>query len=580
MKIDKRLIGLVEGSRRRIAAGVALQWAALLANLAAMGLIARAIGRLAAGGGLPGPGLWLALAAAGAARMACTEAAARVAHRASRAVKLSLRRQILEKLLRLGPAGAAGANTAEVVQVAVEGVDQLESYFAAYLPQFFYSLLAPLTLFAVLAPLCLPAAAALLVCVPLIPAAIAAVQTWAKKLLGRYWGRYTALGDSFLENLQGLTTLKIYGADERRHQAMNEEAEQFRRITMRVLVMQLNSISVMDLVAYGGAALGVGLAAGQFAAGRLSLEGFVLVALLAADFFLPMRQLGSYFHIAMNGMAAADRIFRLLALPEPEAGGRELPAGEAAVRCRGLRFGYEPGREALRGVDLELPARGLVALVGESGCGKSTLAGVLTGRLRGWQGSVTVGGVPLEALRPEALARAVTWVGHEAWLCKGTLAENLRLAAPDASDEALWRALEQASLADYARRAGGLEAPVAERGANLSGGQRQRLALARALLRESPVYIFDEATSNIDPESEEAILAQVRRLARDRAVLLISHRLANVAGADRICLLEGGRTVRQGRHGELLAAGGLYARLWTAQQALENDAEEEEAVCL
>ena len=576
--INKRLIGMVSESRPRIAASVGLQWAALLGNLATMGLIAWAIDRLAAGRGLPGAGFWLALAGAAAVRMACTEAAARMAHKASRAVKLALRRQIYAKLLRLGPAYRQQVNTAEVVQAAVEGVDQLESYFGAYLPQFFYSMLAPLTLFAVLAPVCLPAAAALLICVPLIPAAIAAVQTWAKKLLSKYWGQYTALGDSFLENLQGLTTLKIYSADERRNEEMNREAEQFRRITMRVLTMQLNSISIMDLVAFGGAALGIGLAVSQYTAGRLSLGGCVLVLLLSADFFLPMRQLGSYFHIAMNGMAASDRIFRLLDMPEPPAGGKPVPA-DTAIRCQDLRFGYEPGREILRGVDLDLPRGGFVALVGESGCGKSTLAALLTGRVKGWQGQVTMGGVPLEELDETGLLRTVTCLGHNAWLCKGTLADNLRLGAPDATDEQLWDALKRAKLDGFARQAGGLDAPVAERGANLSGGQRQRLALARALLQDSPVYIFDEATSNIDAESENDIMSEIHRLARTRTVLLISHRLANAAGADRIYVLENGRVAQQGRHAELLAAGGLYARLWNTQQELEHEGEKE-AACL
>lgn len=576
--INKRLIGMVSESRPRIAASVGLQWTALLGNLAAMGLIAWAIDRLAAGRGLPGAGFWLALAGAAAVRMACTEAAARMAHKASRAVKLALRREIYAKLLRLGPAYRQQVNTAEVVQAAVEGVDQLESYFGAYLPQFFYSMLAPLTLFAVLAPVCLPAAAALLICVPLIPAAIAAVQTWAKKLLSKYWGQYTALGDSFLENLQGLTTLKIYSADERRNEEMNREAEQFRRITMRVLTMQLNSISIMDLVAFGGAALGIGLAVSQYTAGRLSLGGCVLVLLLSADFFLPMRQLGSYFHIAMNGMAASDRIFRLLDMPEPPAGGRPVPA-DTAICCRDLRFGYEPGREILRGVDLDLPRGGFVALVGESGCGKSTLAALLTGRVKGWQGQVTLGGVPLEELDETGLLRTVTCLGHNAWLCKGTLADNLRLGAPDATDEQLWDALKRAKLDGFARQAGGLDAPVAERGANLSGGQRQRLALARALLQDSPVYIFDEATSNIDAESENDIMSEIHRLARTRTVLLISHRLANAAGADRIYVLENGRVAQQGRHAELLAAGGLYARLWNTQQELEHEGEKE-AACL
>ena len=446
---------------------------------------------------------------------------------------------------------------------------QLETYFAAYLPQLFYALLAPLTLFVALAFVSVPAAVVLLVCVPLIPVAIAAVQTWAKRLLGRYWGQYTELGDTFLENLQGLTTLKVYQADEFKQAEMNEQAEKFRRITMRVLTMQLNSITIMDLVAYGGAAAGVAVALTQMAAGAVGLGGCLAIILLAADYFIPMRQLGSFFHVAMNGMAASEKIFRLLDLPEPPAGGAAFP-GRCDVCARDLRFSYDGEREVLGGVDLDVPAGGFVAVVGESGCGKSTLAALLLGRLRGYAGSLAVGGVEVGALDAADLLANVTYVGHESYLFKGTVRENLLVAAPAASDDALWSALEATRLAGFLRGEDGLDTMLAERGSNLSGGQRQRLAIARALLHATPVYVFDEATSNVDAESEEAIMDAVRGLAGRATVILISHRLANVVGADKIFVLDGGRVVEHGRHDDLVAAGGRYATLWRAQRELEE----------
>ena len=571
MMINKRLIGTVPDSKKYIAANVLCQWLALLANIVLMAAVARLLA-----------GLWqntveprslAALGAVGAAALAvrfvCTALASRMSYLSSKAVKKTLREKIYRKLLRLGSSYKEQVNTSEVVQVAVEGVDQLETYFGAYLPQFFYAMLAPLTLFGVLAFVSLPAALVLLVCVPLIPAAIVAVQRWAKKLLAKYWGQYTALGDSFLENLQGLTTLKIYQADAYKQQEMDRQAEQFRRITMKVLTMQLNSITIMDLIAYGGAALGAILAATQFAAGRISLDGALLILLLAADFFIPMRLLGSFFHIAMNGMAASDKIFRLLDLPEP-ARGSETLGDDLTIRCRNLGFGYQPEKPVLRGLELEIPMGSFTALVGESGCGKSTLSALLMGRNKGYTGSVTVGGLELRNIREDSLLGAFTYVSHQSYLFKGTVADNLRMARPDASDDALWQVLEQVKLADFVRSEQGLDTPVAERGANLSGGQCQRLALARALLADSPAYIFDEATSNIDVESENDIMAEIHELARTRTVLLISHRLANVAQADNIYVLDGGNIAESGSHEELLKSHGLYERLWNAQQALEN----------
>ena len=568
MMINKRLISMMGDSKRYIAWNVVLQFLALLANIVMIfavslfltGLVRREPDL---------PTALLCILGALIVRFFCTRGAASASYNASRTVKKTLRAAIYEKLLRLGGSYTQAVPTAEVLQLAGEGVEQLETYFGAYLPQFFYAMIAPVTLFIALAPVSLRAAVILMICVPLIPVSIIAVQKFAKKLLGRYWGQYAALGDSFLENLQGLTTLKIYQADGARHAAMNREAEHFRRVTMKVLTMQLNSIIVMDVIAYGGAALGIIVAAKEFAAGRVALSGALCIILLSADFFLPMRALGSYFHVAMNGMAASDKIFKLLDLPEGGARTAELGA-DCAIVCRDLHFGYTAEKETLHGLDLAFPQGSFTALVGESGCGKSTIAAVLTGRAAGYTGSVTVGGQELSSLNEASLLKNVTLVSLGSHLFKGTVADNLRMAAPDADDGTLWGALEQVNLADFLRSMDGLDTPLTEGGGNLSGGQRQRLALARALLHDSPVYIFDEATSNIDVESENDIMAGIHRLAGCKTVILISHRLANVTQADNIYVLDHGSLAGQGTHEALLAQGGLYADLWNRQQALEN----------
>ena len=509
-----------------------------------------------------------------AVRFLATIRAAAVRDRLGRSVKKNLRSQLYAKLLRLGVRETKTVKMAGLTQLATEGIEQLDLYYSSYLPQFFYAMLAPVTLFVVLAPVSVKAAVILMVCVPLIPVSIVAVQKFAKRLLGKYWGQYAALGDSFLENLQGLTTLKIYQADEARHQAMNREAEHFRKVTMKVLTMQLNSIIVMDIIAYGGAALGIGIAARELAVGHVSLSGALCILLLSADFFLPMRALGSYFHVAMNGMAASDKIFKLLDLPEA-AGKTAEPDADCAIHCRDLHFGYAAEKETLHGLNLDFPRGSFTALVGESGCGKSTIAAVLTGRAAGYTGSVTLGGQELSAVKESALLKNVTLVSLGSHLFKGTVAENLRIAAPTADDNALWAVLKQVRLADFLRSENGLDTQLNEGGSNLSGGQRQRLALARALLHDSPVYIFDEATSNIDVESENDIMAQIQALAGKKTVILISHRLANVTAADNIYVLDHGSLAEQGTHEALLAAGCTYARLWTRQQELENYGKEE-----
>ncbi len=580
MMINKRLIGTVAESKKYIAGNVILQWCSLTANIALMLSISRMLAELFRGSAsvqlftVTGIVVILALAV----RFFCSIGAAKMGYFSSKAVKKSLREKIYQKLLRLGSSYNEQVKTSEVVQVAVEGVDQLETYFGAYLPQFFYAMLAPLTLFIVLCFVNVAAAVVLLICVPLIPVAIAAVQTWAKKLLSKYWGQYTELGDTFLENLQGLTTLKIYQADAFKQQEMNEQAEKFRKITMKVLTMQLNSITIMDLIAYGGAALGVIMAVTQYQSGGVSLEGCLLIILLAADFFIPMRQLGSFFHIAMNGMAASDKIFRLLDLEETKPEITEsFPSGHT-IRCSGLSFSYEPDREVLHSVDLTFPQGSFTALVGESGCGKSTLASILMGRNKGYTGSVSVGGVPLSSIQEESLLRNITYISHQSYLFKGTVRENLLMGKPGASDEELWAVLSRVNLAEFLKAEQGLDTRLLEKASNLSGGQCQRLALARALLHDSPVYIFDEATSNIDVESENDIMREIHELAKSKTVILVSHRLANVVGADHIYVLDHGIVAESGSHEELLAHHGLYERLWSAQQTLEQFGKERASV--
>ena len=571
MMINKRLIGTVNESKKYIAGNVICQWVSLVANIAMMAAIAKMLQSLfegAAGDKQIALTGGIALIAV-IVRFICATASSWMGYLSSKAVKKTLREMIYRKLLRLGSSYTEQANTSEVVQVAVEGVDQLETYFGAYLPQFFYAMLAPLTLFGVLSFVNFPSAIVLLVCVPMIPVTIVMIQRWAKKLLSKYWGQYTALGDTFLENLQGLTTTKIYQADEFKHKEMNEQSEHFRKITMKVLTMQLNSITIMDLIAYGGAALGVILATTQLRAGHVDLFGCILIILLAADFFLPMRLLGSFFHIAMNGMAASDKIFRLLDLPEPQQGAESVPEN-CSIECNDLRFAYEPDREILHGVDMAFPKGRFTAIVGESGCGKSTISGLLMGRNKGYTGSITVGGTSLSEISEESLMENFTYISHQSYLFKGTVRENLLMARPNAGEDTLWQVLEQVNLADFLRSEKGLDTQLNAKASNLSGGQCQRLALARALLHDSPVYIFDESTSNIDVESENEIMYEIHELAKTKTVILISHRLANVVKADNIYVLEKGNVAESGSHTELLAKNGTYTKLWNAQQELEN----------
>ena len=570
MMIDKRLIRTVRESKKYIAWNVIYQWISLVANITMMVSIADLLSRLFANTADRENFVCtvIVVAAAVGIRYFCAVQSAKMGYLSSKAVKKVLREKIYRKLLRLGSSYKEKAQTSEIVQISVEGVEQLETYFGAYLPQFFYAMLAPLTLFIVLGFVNVPAAAVLLVCVPLIPAAIAAVQTWAKKLLSKYWGQYTALGDTFLENLQGLTTLKIYRADDFKNDEMNVEAEKFRKITMKVLTMQLNSITIMDLIAYGGAALGIVMSVTQYSKGNVSLAGCLLIIMLSADFFIPMRQLGSFFHIAMNGMAAGQKIFRLLDLPEAEEKKADCPKGD--IVCRDLHFSYDNDREILSGVNMTFKRGAFTAIVGESGCGKSTISAILTRRNKGYGGSVSVGETELSEIREADLMENITYISHQSYLFKGTVRDNLLMGKPDASDSELWEVLERVNLADFVRNEKGLDTGLSEKASNLSGGQCQRLALARALLHDSPIYIFDEATSNIDVESENDIMNEIQNLAESKTVILISQRLVNVVKADAIYVMVNGKIAESGKHRELLENKADYEKLWEAQQRLEN----------
>ncbi|HJD12514.1 MAG TPA: ABC transporter ATP-binding protein/permease [Candidatus Ruminococcus avistercoris] len=570
--IKKRLIGLLAHGKKYIVFQVLWQWFALLCQVliiyaVAMTLDGAVFGtlterRLA---------IYACLGAGGMAlRFFCDRQAAQASFAASMDVKRILREQIYRKLLRLGASYREGVSTSEVVQMAAEGVEQLETYFGKYLPQLFYSLAAPVTLFVILSFVNWQASLVLLVCVPLIPVSIVAVQKIAGRLLKRYWGIYTELGDSFLENLQGLTTLKIYQCDGIRARKMDEEAQRFRQITMKVLMMQLNSTSVMDIIAYGGAAAGMIVTVCQFCAGHVGLGGALMLILLASEFFIPLRLLGSFFHIAMNGMAASDRIFALLDLPEPQEQEGKIQEERVNITMFKVRFSYEPDREILKGIHMNFPAGSFTSLVGLSGSGKSTVAGLLTGRNKGYEGSITAAGMELSRVSEASLMDTVTMVSHNSYLFKGTVEENLRMGKENASDEELEEVLREVRLYDFLHSRQGLGTAVAERGENFSGGQRQRLALARALLHDTPVYIFDEATSNIDMESEEMIMDVIHRLAKKKTVILISHRLANVVKSDRIYLLEQGKVVQWGNHDALMAQEGPYRELFQHQQELEN----------
>lgn len=472
--------------------------------------------------------------------------------KASTGVKKRLRQMIFEKLMRLGSGYKEKLQTAEAVQITTEGVEQLEIYFAKYIPQFFYSLLAPLTLFLIVGRMSLKVAVVLLICVPLIPVSIVAVQKFAKKMLSKYWGTYTELGDSFLESIQALTTLKIYQADKRYAKKMDDEAEKFRKITMKVLIMQLNSVSIMDMIAYGGAALGIILTVLEWQAAGINLAQSIFIIMVSAEFFLPLRLLGSFFHIAMNGNAAADKIFKLLDCEEIQDT-ENVNWNMGDIVCENVSYTYPDKEDAvLRNVSFNIPQNELTAIVGESGCGKSTFVSLLMKERRDYTGKITIGSNELNEISGDMLRRHITRISHDAYIFYGTLYDNLKMGNPAADRKQMEEALRLVDMYDTVSEKGGLDMAIEEKGANLSGGQKQRIAMARAILHDSDVYVFDEATSNVDVESENKIMEVVDKLSKTKTVIVIYHRLANVKNADNIIVLKDGIICEQGNHNLLI----------------------------
>ncbi len=570
--IKTRLVGLLSHAKKYIIYAILWLWVALLSQVLAVfsiaDLLERVIYQSITAAVVERTIITLILVVV--VRFICERMGAKSSYLACVDVKRILREKIYKKMLKLGASYKEQVSSSEVVQVSTEGVEQLETYFGKYLPQLFYSLIAPLTLFAILCRVSIKTSVVLLICVPLIPISIVVVQKIAKKLLNKYWSIYTGLGDSFLENLQGLTTLKIYQADQQKADEMDVESQNFRRITMKVLTMQLNSTSVMDIVAYGGAAVGMAVALSEFLKGNISISGTICIVLLASEFFLPLRLLGSFFHIAMNGMAASDKIFKILDLPEPQTGEKILPEGSLDISFHNVHFSYEKDRKILKGINLYLPAGSFVSLVGESGCGKSTIAGIISAKNRGFAGEIMIGGIRLEEINETDLMKHVVLVRHNSYLFKGTVEENLRMAKPDATEKEMKAVLKKVNLLGFLQTQDGLQTKLMEKGSNLSGGQCQRLVIARALLSDAAVYIFDEAASNIDVESEELIMDVIHELARTKTVLLISHRLANVVESDQIYFLKNGEIQEHGKHEELLQKNGEYRHLYESQMMLEN----------
>ena len=576
--IKTRLIEQVPSSKKYIALTVLAQWLKTVANIVMIFILSNLLAQILDGKAfdfkslLPYLG---AIAAVMLVRYLCGYASSQSAFFASSEVKKVLRQKMYKKLTRMGASYSEKVSTSEVLQVFVEGVDQLELYFGKYLPQFFFAMLAPITLFAVLVFVSWKASLVLLICVPLIPLSIVAVQKIAKRLLSKYWGVYTNLGDTFLENIQGLTTLKVYQADERKNVEMNEKAEEFRRITMKVLTMQLNSVSVMDIVAYAGSAVGVVIAIIQVKNGTITLPQAFLIIMLAADFFLPLRLLGSFFHVAMNGMAASDKLFKLLDTKEDEHGA-EIPENlDGDIEIKDLSFSYDDEKTVLNDISATFKKHELISIVGESGCGKSTLASLFCGTTKGYIGSITIGGVEIKDIDEKTLMNNITAVNFNSYIFAGTVRENMLIADKSASDEKMIEALKMVNLWSFLSEQDGLDTKLNQQGSNFSGGQRQRLAIARALLHNTPIYVFDEVTSNIDAESENDIMAVIHNMVKIKTVILISHRLENVVGSDKILLLDKGKIEESGTHSELMSFNKKYKLMYSTQAELEKYAKEE-----
>ncbi|MDQ0362243.1 ABC transporter ATP-binding protein/permease [Breznakia pachnodae] len=569
--INKRLLQSAADSKKYIYYQVLCQWISLLAQIVLIGVIANIFNDLYADV-LKEDTIIISFAIVAGClviRFVMDKLMTRMSYLASKDIKLNLRKQIFEKLFLLNRTNQKELKNAELVQLTVEGVDQLETYFGRYMPQFFYSLLAPLTLFIVLSTISFKAAIVLFICVPIIPMSIVMVQKFAKKLLSKYWGMYANLGDRFLDNIRGLTTLKIYESDKEQQEKMNEEAENFRKVTMKVLVMQLNSISIMDLVAFGGAAVGIVFSLIAFNNNEITIGETFMMIMLSAEFFIPLRLLGSFFHIAMNGNAASKKIFSFLDAPISDKRTNNVDDKIKTVEVKELVYSYDDKKDVLKGINVEFKDNGLYAFVGESGCGKSTLSTLLTGGYDEYKGNILLNGKEVNTIDFTSLHEQITKIEDYNYLFKGTVYSALLDGNPKASEDEMWQALDIVNLSEYLKTQDGLHTKLMEKGSNLSGGQAQRLALARALLHDSSVYIFDEATSNIDVESELDIVNVIHKLAKEKIVIFISHRLANVHDADIIYVMKDGAIVEQGTHQQLYSQSGLYKEMNDVQMSFE-----------
>ena len=567
--IDKELFKLIGGNKKYIFIAVLLQAIGLIANVAITGSVCCAVYLLTENAEALKFIYPLSGAAAGIiVRYICSRLTGDIKDKLGRSVKKDLRERVYNKIVKLGVKTTDGMSMAGLTQVSVEGVEQLDLYYSSYLPQFFFAMIAPVILFLICVWIDWRTALVLIACVPLIPVSIVAVSKYAKKIFAKYWGKYTSMGDKFLDSVQGLKELKIFQADAAQHVKINESAEEFRVITMKVLVMQLASTTIMDLVAYGGAGVGIALAICGTAFWGLNPIAALFLCLVAVEFFLPLRAFGSAFHVAMNGASAGKKIISLLNAPDPEWGTETVDGKE--IKLENVTFSYDGKRDVLKNVNMTFPEKGMTAIVGESGCGKSTVVNMLVGAFRPQNGEVTVGGKQLEKLSRENWYSHLSAVSYNTYIFNESVRDNFKMAKENVSDEEIFAALEKVNLKEFIEENGGLDKVITEDANNISGGQKQRLALAIALVSDKDIYVFDEATSNIDIDSEAIIMKNIKAISESRSVIVISHRLANVVPADNIYYMEEGEIKESGSHEKLMAARQGYARLFAAQKTLEQ----------
>lgn len=566
---DKELLKLIGGNKKYVVYTVLFMVLGMLANIGITASVCWAVYFLIEGSDAVNyiyPAITAVIAII--VRYIASRATGNLKDMLGRKVKKDLRERTYDKILKLGVRSTDGMSMAGLTQVSMEGIEQLDLYYSAYLPQFFFSMLAPVLLFCICVGIDWRTSLVLLACVPLIPVSIVAVSKYAKKIFAKYWGKYTSMGDAFLDSVQGLKELKIFKADAARHVKMNESAEEFRKITMKVLVMQLASTTIMDLVAYGGAGAGIALAVVGLMNGWLAPASALFLILVAVEFFLPLRSLGSAFHVAMNGASAGRKIISLLNVPDPVWGENKVNGTE--LKLNGVTFSYDGKRDVLKNVSMTFPEKGITAIVGESGCGKSTAVNMLIGAYRPRAGSVTVGGANIETVTRESYYSHLASVSYNTYIFNDSVRANFELVKKNAGEEEIWSALEKVNLADFIKENGGLDKVITEDANNVSGGQKQRLALAVNLVADKDIYVFDEATSNIDIESEAIIMDNIKAMSREKSVIVISHRLANVVPADNIYYMEEGEVKEHGSHAQLMNARGGYAKLFNTQKALEE----------